>query len=94
MSDLTDKVLNIASETIQFADQFMVALEKLVSLEKERANSNNPITLSEFDAVIAAAGGTKHTTGSQIQDVLSNAITITSAMDTAFQTNIFNAVRP
>lgn len=95
-ADLKNKAISIAQETVQAAEQFAAALDKLQALEKERVKSG--INLSLFDADFAVTGSVAHVTGADLIALLATSMTaILGFLDTdasgGHWTNI-NKVRP
>ena len=70
--DQTQKAKNLASETVTAVDAFMAALEKLESLEAERANGG--LTLTDFDADFAGLSTLQHVDGTKLNAVLNTSI--------------------
>lgn len=91
--DQTEKAKNIAIETVQAADDFMVALGKLMALEEERVSSG--LNLSDFDEAYAATVGLAHVDGAALNAVLNTSIpTIWSYMLQFFHDDNLQKVRP
>lgn len=67
-----DKAIEIAKQTVQAAEAFMAAMEKLESLEDKRLNSG--ITLGDFDANFGATPGVIHVNGAVLNGVLNTSI--------------------
>ena len=67
-----EKAKNIAIEAVAATDQLMAALERLRSLEEERAGAG--IDLPAFDETYEGVTGLKHIDGAALNSVLNTSV--------------------
>ena len=68
----TQKVKEMAQETVDAVNAFMAALETLKSLERQRTKEGYDLT--QFDADFAEISSISHVTGTKLNGVLNTAI--------------------